>query len=853
MNRKIRGKVRFSSMSFLSRVIIFVIFAVLVFFNFSGLFHIDRILFDNLYTYTYKDKSYDDIVTIEVNSAANNNLSDDAITEAYVKLINEDLQGATAVSFISDVQMSENLKNAIQSHGRVALAYEGEKPSEYIDVTENIGYYEVSKDVDGYARKYQLYKQDGNKTESSIVLETLTAGGYTFEQDGDETNLYIKNTHKYIGSVTLDAENSFYRVPLTQEENPFKSYSLKDVYEGKVPYGAFNGKIVVIGDISNRSDIVDTPITKIYSIQYIAQSITSLRESFDPKIVNIIIVCVIGGLLYFLTDLITMTMKPKVKILVPILFTIGVIVFNIAFAVLFDFVFSFSVPLGAIWIAFIVNIFLYTIGSERVAEEYKIPVNAMLQYDNVEASESYNYSVYMRIFEEHILIPAGISIETIEATKNNSLVKNVMQNSNKKEVLIKDGYIFIPLTQKNRKKTTYTILRYKKAIDLDKINYITALITSADMYFKYSTEGRNKEDSYKYIIEAMIGKVDEKDPTMQGHSKRVADTALQIGRLLMLSETDLDRLYFIALIHDIGKIGIPDDVLYKPSFYSEDDIGEIQKHPVIGMKMLELLSNDKDLISGILHHHERYDGKGYPDGLKGDEISQVARIIKIADVFDALISERQYKKKMPLSVACDVLFEGRGTEYDPEIVDVFIDDVKPKGWVPPKGDVKKPVILTEEISNKAKLLYKVYFDEVRDLKDDAPTSEEFAFDLSKGFGGLSFGNHYTEKNWLYNKPVCVKVSKDQKEMVYFNEDFDTGTKFTYFFKNGYLVSGAVASKTNDSSKDLFLKALYEGLGEPNLKNDVMELWDTNKFNILNFKSEEEGIEHIVIYINKFVM
>jgi putative nucleotidyltransferase with HDIG domain len=177
---------------------------------------------------------------------------------------------------------------------------------------------------------------------------------------------------------------------------------------------------------------------------------------------------------------------------------------------------------------------------------------------------------------------------------------------------------------------------------------------------------------YMDTIEALRLMVDAKDLYTRGHSDRVAYYAVEIGKSFGLSKGELELLRISGIFHDIGKIGTSDYILLKAGKLSSLEYNEIKKHPLKGAHILSAVSMFRDVVPLVKHHHERIDGKGYPDGLKGGEIPFLARIIAVADAFDAMISDRQYRKKLSLSEAKMQLIKGAGTQFDRDIVNKFI-------------------------------------------------------------------------------------------------------------------------------------------------------------------------------------
>ena len=176
-------------------------------------------------------------------------------------------------------------------------------------------------------------------------------------------------------------------------------------------------------------------------------------------------------------------------------------------------------------------------------------------------------------------------------------------------------------------------------------------------------------------LDSMAKILDARDPHTSRHSTRVTELSMRIGKTLGLSDEDLDVLKVSASLHDIGKVGVPDKILLKKGKLTVEEMDIIKKHPDIGFDILSSIIPMKKDAEIIRHHHERYDGKGYPMGLKGEDIPFLSRIITLADAFDAMTSDRPYRKALPYSVALQEIKRCRGTQFDPGIVDVFIRKV----------------------------------------------------------------------------------------------------------------------------------------------------------------------------------
>lgn len=179
-------------------------------------------------------------------------------------------------------------------------------------------------------------------------------------------------------------------------------------------------------------------------------------------------------------------------------------------------------------------------------------------------------------------------------------------------------------------------------------------------------------------IRAMMHVIEAKDPYTRGHSDRVAKIARRIAQQLKLSNRQCDQIYISGLVHDIGKIGVPDHILNKPGRLTDDEFNEIKKHPRRGFKILRALEQIENVLPGVLYHHEAVDGTGYPERLKGDQIPVVAKILAVSDAYDAMTSDRPYRKGMELSRAEEILMNGAGQQWDLQVVKAFfaaLDDI----------------------------------------------------------------------------------------------------------------------------------------------------------------------------------
>jgi putative nucleotidyltransferase with HDIG domain len=174
------------------------------------------------------------------------------------------------------------------------------------------------------------------------------------------------------------------------------------------------------------------------------------------------------------------------------------------------------------------------------------------------------------------------------------------------------------------------------------------------------------------IVKGVIATLELKDPYTRGHSERVALYAQVLAQEMdIFSKEDLKAFNYACLLHDIGKINIPDQILMKPTQLTNEEYLIIQTHPAVGAEAVKDVEGLANHINVIRSHHERWDGRGYPDQLKGTDIPILARVVSVADAFDAMTSSRSYRAAMPLEVAYSRILEGKGTQFDPDLVEVF--------------------------------------------------------------------------------------------------------------------------------------------------------------------------------------
>ena len=211
----------------------------------------------------------------------------------------------------------------------------------------------------------------------------------------------------------------------------------------------------------------------------------------------------------------------------------------------------------------------------------------------------------------------------------------------------------------------------------DKFDQLLLLIESGlKSVSQMRTISKMNEDLQKAYMDS-IGilrhTVEAKDPYTKGHSDRVSEYAVLLGKKLNLPDEDIEKLRIGGLFHDIGKIGIPDSILLKESNLTDEEYAKIKEHPVIGYNMIQHATMFKNILDIVKHHHEKFDGNGYPDKLAGTNIPYLARVTSIVDSFDAMTSRRSYRDSLPMDVVKSEILQNLGSQFDPEIGIVFLD------------------------------------------------------------------------------------------------------------------------------------------------------------------------------------
>ncbi len=229
---------------------------------------------------------------------------------------------------------------------------------------------------------------------------------------------------------------------------------------------------------------------------------------------------------------------------------------------------------------------------------------------------------------------------------------------------------------------------YRTGFSKRDLKLLTSLTDQVAIALENASLHEELKRTFVEVVESLAEAIEKRDPYTGGHTKRVVQYSLMIADEIHLDGEERDRLKMGALLHDVGKIGIDDSVLRKPAKLDEIEFEKMKAHPSIGADILGKIPQIKNIIPGILHHHEWYNGKGYPDGLSGSTLPEIARIISIADTYDAMTTDRPYRKGLTHDFAIAELKKFSGTQFDPRFVDAFIKAFEKHKQSP--GDFKTP-------------------------------------------------------------------------------------------------------------------------------------------------------------------
>lgn len=564
----------------------------------------------------------------------------------------------------------------------VATSVSGEEQVVYphaslLDAAARIGITNVDADVDGYLRSARPLWTIDDQTMSSFPMAALALLSETppsLHPVGDGYELQAAGR-----SIPLDAYGDML---VHTSTDPIQRYEYWDVLSGAVPPETFKDKIVIVGiAASGAADfhLVAKPFgaVEMPGAEFNAKALSTMLFGYVPTRISPTTSGLLAGLLALAGGLLG-TRRPAIAFIGVL--ACACLTFFAAhelFVLEIRWIDS-AMPLSTMAASFLVIQGLRYAFVHRDWEHKTFSVNQIASLDSVSVGKFKTLAELLDATWPDIVGKTGIQLV------NPSVSADELDErffGHEKEQLavarpgprgLKEG-MALPVPHDDRGKR-YVLLGWDRAVSTDSLQSISAVILSTAWFFTNMKEATDRKGMLFRTIRSIFKALDYRDPITGGHSNRVSSLTLEIMAHMELKDVkQVEDIYLGALVHDVGKIGISDSVLQKEGKLTEDEYAHIKTHPEIGTEIMGSVGLPEEALRTLAEHHERYDGSGYPARLSGMEISLGGRITAVADVFDALTSDRPYRSGWTPEKACNYIRSMRGTHFDPDVVDAFID------------------------------------------------------------------------------------------------------------------------------------------------------------------------------------
>ncbi len=590
------------------------------------------------------------------------------------------------------------LANAIKSHGNVILAmhiapqYQGRQDrlippiAKLVQASAGAGVTNIETDIDGLIRFFHPARPVGNLMVPSLSLATLAA------VTQQKPELALNANQRYV--LTLGTKHFLSdaqgRIWLPHPMTKIPVYEYSQVMNGQVAPEVFANKIVMVGiAASGSADFYARPApggSRVVSgVQVNAEILETLLNGFIPQRVSATIEGIAAFMLAVAGILLALYGRPLRSILGFVFVCTLFSIFNLylffaslqwlmlvtpniaAFLSFFSALFVRYKFLHADWEIKTISISSIFALNGKANGDYATFFDYLHSiWPEVKKSTSLSLLATCSHIQELMKISPNIQIEAKKYPGH-----DIILIENKKATPCHQ--ILIPIfTNQTKDSPEYILVGRDKKITGELIKAISTLILSSFWFFCLLKETGKRKQLLLDTIHAIFTALDVKDPITGGHSIRVAEITKEIIGELNLDHSTCEDIYLGALIHDVGKIGIPDSVLNSSHELNQIEFGILRNHLKIAEKIMNHVDLPENTYKAIAEHHERFDGSGYPHCKGGDQISLAGRILAVADVFDALCSERPYRKAATMDDVCQYLLDNAGTKFDPEIVDIII-------------------------------------------------------------------------------------------------------------------------------------------------------------------------------------
>ncbi|MBP3413650.1 MAG: CHASE2 domain-containing protein [Clostridia bacterium] len=783
---------------------------------------------------------------------------------------------------------TERFASAIASHGNVILARSKDKPLN-LNLTLSasmIGSANAIIDDDGISRKYEFYSPT-----PSIAAAVMQARGYRI--DGIDPNgaiISLSDANSPISDYlitapngdshifTCDNDGSFYRVPINRDQSLGRIHIIgyADVYNGKYDPSVFEGATVFIGgsvsgnqDLVYASDFVRDEASGEYSgktscsvngTKYIADSYITAASGFSPQRVSPVIEGILCTLLFLTIAYLTSRFSIKISWIFLLILSLGWSLLARLFFTSGLFIISTAAPLLSMCIAYLSVLILTLIVAIREWRISSVPSDALYRLSSELGSidtES-SFGCYLERYSEHISDSTGAVIVRAQTLSDDPIFSSVElpKPGSSRAITVKSAestelfggkttLLIIPLPHfDDDKPQEYTVLAAKKASSQNWKSSVTALILAIYVFYQAEKKSREKQQAVFSMISVIISLIDAKDPITAGHSKRVSEMSGKLAKWLGYSPERIRDIELAGLLHDIGKVGVDDSVLNKPGLFTSRDMAKMHEHPQKGVQIVENVGLSDEIVDGISHHHENYSGSGYPDGTASNNFSEFSRIIKVADVYDALISKRQYKRSWSLSQTLNTIHKGIGTEFDPHIAETFINNMKPDGWEPDPESIS--MASAEFVTTACRIAIELTdkYDPCVKLHGTRLTSIGDVKADRSSFCGFEWGLLFSDNEILSKHPAVIEC--EGNDLITAWRTTGVSNTLSCYFRKGCLCAGWLCINSDGAES---INSQMEQTHGKKQETEGIEYWLGRKHIALPFTINGE---YIIVFVTNYI-
>ncbi len=558
-----------------------------------------------------------------------------------------------------------------------------------------MGFTNVEPDLDGLIR----FATPVRKADDIMVPSLSLAAVSSLRQVLPQMRDFGQRFYLALGEDQLPVDSKG-RLWIHFSKQPMQTYEYYGVMSAQIPPETFKDKVIVVGvAAAGVEDYYVVPLPNGNQVITGAQLNAEILKTLLGGKVPVRISPVLDGLIAAIFGAVGVIIALSIRSLRSFALMAGVLVtfsgFNHLLFLKTLYWSSFLIPATGMTLAFLFNWLVRFSYLQRDWEVKTFSISSiysLAQNSNkpVEKFENYLESLWpnvekntgIKLISSRIFLEHALKQQNIDPNASSGLARDniIMWEDRHKNPRYK---MLIPINDAHTQDDSgYTLLAWNNRRSKEVLRTISAMVISISWFFRLLHQARERKKLLMDTIQAIFTAVDFKDPITGGHSNRVSEITLEILKHLKVDPQIAEDIHLGALIHDIGKIGIPDTVLKSKDKLSDEQYSIIKEHPGIGAKIMRSVGLPETTFKALYEHHERQDGKGYPRGLKGDEISLAGQIVAVADQFDALTSERPYRKGMSVNEVCDYLYERSGTEFDAKIVEMVLQIKAPRDWKP---------------------------------------------------------------------------------------------------------------------------------------------------------------------------